>query len=147
MDIDCDLQLTSDENRIVAELLASLSQRDKLSLSLEYLLQQWRYLVENIEQGYEDTIFDYTNSLGKRDFLEALLNESPQTLRDKLSKILQPWDSRFREATKDVGEAVLPTSDETAVLGYWWYRVPTNLSNPPYDFQHWASYYTNIGES
>lgn len=140
--MDTTLDLTSDESNAIVAALTSFSKRAKFHISLDYLLEGWAKFVTEVEEGYDDSIFDYTNSLSKRDFLEELLRQLPQSLRDKLLNVLQPWDTRFREATREVEEAVLPTLDNTRELGYWWYRVPKKLKEPIYDPTHWGPYYT-----
>ncbi len=132
--------MSPEESKIIARILNRYS-KDAGFLTLEYLVEEWDTFIFDIEQGYMLTIFDYTNSMGKRDFIEVVLNEVPEVVQNELLHMIEPLDSRFLQATKQVVEAVLPTLDNSVILGWWWYRVPKKLSDPPDDFQHWAPYY------
>jgi hypothetical protein len=66
------LELTPDESRALSEILADLSQRAKYEVSLDRLLSNWVRFVDEVEQGYQDSIYEYTNDLSNRDTLEEI---------------------------------------------------------------------------
>ncbi len=83
---------------------------------------RWFRLVEEVEQGYSSTIWEYQNDLDGRQILQELMNILPVPLGPKLSRILQPWDNRFREATQVTDKRLCTPSVEE--LSWWCYRVP-----------------------
>lgn len=119
------LQLSPNENDALAEILASLSERAKRPLSLDTLLDKWSHFVIQVEQGYEDSIYEYTNDLSVRDLLDETLSKVPPSLHEKLVQEIQIWDKRFQEATREVRKPLL--SSGTRKLLPWWSRIPKNL--------------------
>ena len=73
-------------------------------------MTRWTRFVAEVEQGYDLTIYDYTNNLAARDNLEA-----------DSAGVLKPLDDRFRSATRDAAR-VLPGAPDDAK--WWWRRVP-----------------------
>lgn len=102
------LELSSAEEEYLASLFAALSQEAKRTLSLTQLLDGWQRLVTQVEQGYEDSIYEYTNDLSVRDLLDQVLLQAPQTLRSKILVRIEPWDDRFRAATVSVERPIAP---------------------------------------
>ena len=49
--------------------------------SLDALLREWRAFVTQVERGYDDSIYEYTNDLSVRDRLERLLAGAGPSLR------------------------------------------------------------------
>ncbi len=145
--MDANLHLSADELKLVTAILDSFSRRAKFPITLEMLLQDWRNFVIEIAQGYNDSFADYTNSLGARDLLEELISQVPPAVQSKLLAALQPWDAMFIEVTKAVEEPLLPILDNVIKKGYWWYRVPSKLGEPPYDLQNWSPYYDHLSET
>lgn len=119
-------QLSSEEARSLDAALASLSERAKHQFSLNRLLQQWSYFVSRVEQGYEETIYEYINDLSSRDALEEVLLKVPPSLSEKLLVLIQPLDERFNNVTQEVERPLLPSA--TGELpAHWWFRVPKML--------------------
>src|SRR5215469_12338648 len=100
--MNINFQLSANEARIVESILAPLSARARYPLSLERLLQRWSNFVAEVANGYEDSIYEYTNDLSTRDILEAVVQQAPPPLRDRLSEVLHPIDRRFIDATNAV---------------------------------------------
>jgi ribosomal protein L16 Arg81 hydroxylase len=119
------IQLSPDETLVLAAILALLSERAKRPLSLQKLLDRWSRVVAQVEQGYEYSIYEYTNDLSVRDLLEEILSETPQALRGKLAQAIQVWDDRFLEATRRVEKPLASTA--TCDLSHWWFRIPKSL--------------------
>jgi len=91
--------------------------------SLQQLIEQWAYFVEEVEGGYSDVIDEYTNDVSTRTVLEEFIQRAPTGLADRMRQLLEPIDARFRAATR--------SDDEGSVLrfyrgdsGWWWRRVP-----------------------
>jgi hypothetical protein len=86
--------------------------------SLGQLVEAWDRLVEQVEEGYDDNIYEYTNNLFVRDLIDQaiadpILKRFPQVraLRERVA----PIDERFRAATQD---GVDMGSDDDP----WWRR-------------------------
>jgi hypothetical protein len=82
------------------------------------MLTAWRRLVEQVETGYSESIYEYTNDASCRNWLDAawpLLTTAVQTARQAE---LQSLDDRFLAATEEITTPLM-TSD-----GWWWRRVP-----------------------
>lgn len=109
------LDLTEDEREELARLLAP---RDD---SLNALLGRWRAFVAQVERGYDDSIYEYTNDLSVRDRLEGLVTGAGPGLRAKLEGALAEDDRRFAEATE---EAARPLGEFAHEAPAWWRRAP-----------------------
>jgi hypothetical protein len=118
--------LSSEEADALNTILLGLSERAKRTLTLNQLLQQWGDFVVQVERGYQDSIYEYANDLSIRDLLEEILRGVTQTLQEKLTQLIQPWDERFYNATKKTKQPVLPSMAQES-LRSWWFRVPKNL--------------------
>jgi len=119
-------RLTPEESDALNAVLQKLSARARHTLTLSGLLQRWQDFVLQIEQGYQDSIYEYTNDLSVRDLLEEVLKEVPQTLQKELTQLIRPWDARFDNATKKTRRPVLPHIGQES-LSWWWFRVPKHL--------------------
>ncbi|NPA06271.1 MAG: hypothetical protein GXO54_02580 [Chloroflexi bacterium] len=120
------LSLTPEEADALKQIEQRLSKRARYELTLNRLLQQWRALVTQVEQGYQDSIYEYTNDLSARDLLEEILQEVPPSLREQVASWLRPWDARFDRATEKLDRPILANL-EPAAAAWWWFRVPKKL--------------------
>ncbi len=113
------LDLTPDEQQELARLLAGDD-------SLGALLRGWSDFVTQVERGYGDSIYEYTNDLSVRDRLERVVEAAGPGLRAKLDGTLAADDRRFEAATEEsaraLGEFGLTTPQ------WWWRRVPRRLT-------------------
>lgn len=100
------------------------------SAKFDYFVETWLAFVVSIERGYGSTVFEYSKGLEKRDRLQAIMLELPDSIADMLMPVLQPWDRRFQAATQEVAHPVLGYAN--ADRGLWWYRVPRLLKNKDY---------------
>ncbi|HQN44652.1 MAG TPA: hypothetical protein PLA25_10995 [Anaerolineaceae bacterium] len=116
------IQLSSEEECMLEPILASMSRKANHTLTLPLLMERWKNFVDEVEAGYDDCIYEYTNDLTVRDLLQIVLDNSPLTLRDKLIGALQIWDQRFDAATEISARSVLP--DKGKAQAWWWFRVP-----------------------
>jgi hypothetical protein len=116
------LDLDTQEQAELARLLAELAERSGRSDSLDAMLRRWSDLATQVERGYDDSIYEYTNDLSVRDRLERLVQGAGPGLRARLEGRLAEDDRRFEAATEasarplgEFGEASPP---------WWWRRVP-----------------------
>ena len=68
--------------------------------SLGALLRDWSNLVTEVERGYDDSIYEYTNDLSVRDRLADVAAAAGPGLRAKLDRALAEDDRRFAAATE-----------------------------------------------
>ena len=120
-------ELSPEEAQELKRLLASLSERAKYPLSLNDLLERWKNFVHQVEQGYQHSIYEYTNDLSTRDLLEEILLGVPSALHDKLANIIAPPDKRFFDSTLEVARPLLQGIDGESPNA-WWLRVPKKLT-------------------
>ena len=114
--------LSPDELRAVESVLSPLSERAKFSLSLDRLLQRWDEVVTQVERGYADSIYEYTNDLATRDVIQKLLSSVSEHLRSKLTALVKIGDDRFYEATCKVDRGL--TGGKNSEEHPWWFRIP-----------------------
>jgi hypothetical protein len=70
--------------------------------TLNGLIRGWRELVEQIEAGYDRSIYEYFNDLHVRTMLQSVINRAP-ALRTWIEAEVTPLDDRFRSATRARG--------------------------------------------
>ena len=95
----------------------------KTIFALSHHLSQWRRFVLAVEEGYQLTIYDYTNDLSTRDLLEKMVQQASCGLLARFKEQLVEWDRRFLAATRRVKRPLIPAL-EGEHLGWWWYRIP-----------------------
>jgi hypothetical protein len=84
--------------------------------TLGALLRGWSDLVTQIERGYDDSIYEYTNDLFVRKRLDEVLAGASPGLRAHLERAVAEDDRRFTAATE---EAARPLGRSP-----WAHRVP-----------------------
>lgn len=121
-----DADLTADEQDAIAALEARFSERAHFSITIGKLLSSWQRFVVEVEQGYEDSIDDYTNDLSTRDLLDETLRAAPQDLNRTLLATIEPVDRRFQQATRADDKHLIETFIRPGE-GWWWSRLPIKL--------------------
>ena len=107
------LDLSPEEQQELSRLLGEHS--------LGALLRRWSAFVTQVERGYDESIYEYTNDLSVRDVLDRALNGAGPTLRAKLEGALAADDRRFEAATQESARPLGKTESR------WWRRVPRRL--------------------
>lgn len=123
--MECFIQLSSSEAKVVNPILAGFSQRARFPISLDYLVEGWQTFVVEVEKGYNASIYDYTNDLSGRDLLQELASQVPGSVVSKLMEVIQPWDTRFVAATREIQYPL--RGSKTATSRFWLMRVPIIL--------------------
>jgi hypothetical protein len=89
--------------------------------SLGGLLRGWRDFVTQVERGYDDSIYEYTNDLSVRDRLEPLIQDAASTARAELEAVDRRFEAATEESTRPLG------AFKDATPPWWWQRVPRRL--------------------
>ncbi len=121
-------ELSSHEIQEISEAVASVSERAKQPLQLNELLEKWKRFVFEVEHGYKDSIYEYTNDLSVRDLLQEISLSVEANLRTRLLSVIEPWDQSFYAATREAKSPLRPNIPGKE-LPTWWLRVPKELGD------------------
>lgn len=118
------IHLSREEKLVLVPLMASMSQKAHHILTLPLLIEKWEKFVSDVEDGYNESIYEYTNDLSVRDLLQVVIEKSPLELRDKLIRAIQISDERFNKVTEESKHSFL--LDKKMSQEWWWFRIPVN---------------------
>lgn len=112
---------SSEDQAEFASLEARWTERAKFPITIRRQLDRWANFTISVEGGYGDNriIEEYWNDLDSRKLLQEALNELTPDLAGRLQGAIEPWDTRFREATVER----LPPMWQG---GWWACRIPKN---------------------
>jgi hypothetical protein len=132
------LSLSSEDFQMLEPILAELPpQRSDQKQTLDSLVNSWSQFVSKVEMGYRLGIYDYTNDLFIRDFLQVILNKCPKNTYDRLFEWTVRWDNRLILVTEQIEKPLLPPLGGEE-LGWWWFRIPINPGNElKNDLKNW----------
>ena len=83
-------------------------------------------LNQRIEQGYDATIYDYTNDLTLRSLAKKIETMLTPEVKKKFSAFVEEWDLEFKANTHELEYPLL--GDLASTKDEWWlYRVPNRL--------------------
>jgi hypothetical protein len=118
---------TEDEEAALREVLTDLHRRSQhhVAPTIGSLVATWAKFVQEVERGYECSIYDYTNDLSTRDLLDEVIDSVPVTLGKEIEEELQQWDDRYRLATRPSDKPLFPGPD--VAQRPRWRRIPRNL--------------------
>ena len=102
--------------------LGQLSGTAGYRVSLDELIERWKRFVHQVEQGYDDSIYEYANDLAVRHVLKRIEINAPASLRQSLSAHLMPVDQRFFQATRAAEKSIPALSQEPDTV--WLARIP-----------------------
>lgn len=89
------------------------------------MVESWKGLVDEIERGYDEMIYEYTNDLSVRELLQELIDALPAgSVRSWVTREVEATDARYREATREVQEPIHGGRDAE----WWYWRVPNVLT-------------------
>jgi len=99
-------------------------------VTLTGLLDSWRGLVEQVEQGYNESVYEYANDVDSRKILERVGRAAPAQAGEALFEWLRPWDERYDRATV---RAAAPfhgraEPDGPHAASPWHWRIPRRLA-------------------
>lgn len=96
------------------------------TFTVRTMVNQWAWLVTEVERGYDDMVEEYANDLSCRDWLAQAWPILTQPVREAWHAKIQRIDERFRAVTVDDGGKAI--SGYIALgEGWWWRRRPRKL--------------------
>ena len=120
------LRLSEEESASLDNFLAKYLERANYPITLDLLLDKWKTFVSWVESGYSDSIYEYKNDLSTRTILQEIVSDLGESLGDRLSGELRPWDERFTKATI---EASKPFHPDQEIEEYPWVsRIPISMT-------------------
>lgn len=88
------------------------------------MVEDWKELVGQIERGYDEMIYEYTNDLSVRNLLQELIDALPAgSVRSWIAQEVEATDARYRAATREVNEPIHGGGNAP----WWYWRVPMIL--------------------
>ena len=98
-------------------------------VTLLKLLDSWRGLVEQVELGYEESVYEYANDVDSRKILERVAAIALPQAREALLRWLKPWDERYDEATVRASTPFHGHADPASpyAASRWHWRIPRRL--------------------
>lgn len=118
-------RVRDEDQDALQRLLRALSRDAGFTVRVEDLVQRWMKFVGQVEDGYNDSIYEYANDLAVRDVIEKILTDSSREFSNRLLAEVNPLDRRFLDATRQVSRPVRRQHERA--LSPFWYRVPINL--------------------
>jgi hypothetical protein len=93
------------------------------------LLSSWRGLVEQVEEGYDESVYEYANDVDSRRILGRVAESASERPRETLLAWLRPWDERFEAATVRAAAPFhgRPEPDSPHAASPWHWRIPRRL--------------------
>jgi hypothetical protein len=93
------------------------------------LLGSWCGLVEQVELGYQECVYEYANDVDSRRILERVASTGSPEAREALLAWLRTWDERYDEATVRASTPFLGRADPNSpyAASPWHWRIPRRL--------------------
>lgn len=92
------------------------------AFTLNEMFEAWADLVADIEHGYDQNIYEYTNDLACRDWLALAWPLLTERVRNARTAELEQLDARFTAATLDDGGRAISRSHGLDDKDAWWWR-------------------------
>lgn len=98
-------------------------------VSLMGLLDSWHGLVQQVENGYEESVYEYANDVDSRAILDRVGSSAQPEAREALRAWLRPWDERYEAATSQAIAPFHGHADPTHphAASPWHWRIPRRL--------------------
>jgi hypothetical protein len=113
------------------ELIRALRETGTVAkhVTLTGLLDTWSGLVEAVELGYEESVYEYANDIDSRAILERVAAEATPRASSALHLWLRPWDERYETATQRATAPFHERADPSSpyAASPWHWRIPRRL--------------------
>jgi hypothetical protein len=91
------------------DVIEDLSTRAGYPITLDGLVEAWSDFVRRVENGYEDSIYEYVNDLSMRELINEVSSRLPPAEQLRLQNVVDPLDARFKQATRRVSKVTAHT--------------------------------------
>ena len=99
------------------------------AFTLNEMFAAWASLVAEVERGYDQMVYEYTNDMACRDWLALVWPRLTDRVRDARAEELEALDARFRAATVDDGGLAIGRFYRIENKdGWWWRRRPIKVA-------------------
>ena len=92
------------------------------AVSLDEMLRDYESVVGRVEEGYDETVYEYLNDLACRRWLALAWPLVTENVRKSRAGDLQSLDERFRAASTDDGGRWLGRFFKIDGESEWWWR-------------------------
>ena len=96
-------------------------------MTLNGLLTSWSRLVEEVERGYTDSVYEYANDVDSRKILDRVADAARSGAGETLRQWLKPWDERYEAATVRASGPFHGRADGPYAASEWHWRIPRHL--------------------
>ena len=98
-------------------------------VTLMGLLDSWSGLVEAVELGYEESVYEYANDVDSRAILGRVASSASPQASEALLLWLRPWDERYESATLRAAAPFHGRADpsDPHAASRWHWRIPRRL--------------------
>jgi hypothetical protein len=98
-------------------------------VTLKGLLTSWSGLVEEVERGYTDSVYEYANDVDSRKILDRVADAARSDMGETLRQWLKPWDERYEAATVRASAPFHGRADADGphAASEWHWRIPRRL--------------------
>jgi hypothetical protein len=122
--------MTSEDHASVDRASRELLARGwRKAFTLNEMFDAWAALVADVERGYDQMVYEYTNDMACRDWLALVWPMLTQRVREARAEELELLDARFKAATEDDGGlAVGRFYRVESKDGWWWRRRPIKVA-------------------
>lgn len=98
------------------------------AFTVNEMFAAWASLVSEVELGYDQMAYEYTNDMACRDWLALVWPMLTDRVRGARAGELEALDARFRAATVDDGGLAIGRFYRIENKdGWWWHRRPINV--------------------
>lgn len=116
-------EMTAEDYESIDRALRELHARGwRKTITLNEMFEAWASLVAEVERGYDQVVYEYTNDMACRDWLALVLPMLTDRVRDARAEELEGLDARFKAATEDDGGLAISRSYRIEDKDRWWWR-------------------------
>lgn len=92
------------------------------AFTLNEMFEAWAFLVSEVERGYDQNLYEYTNDMACREWIALVWPMLTDRVRNARDKALATLDARFTAATEDDGGSAIGRYRRIENKDSWWWR-------------------------
>lgn len=120
------MNFTVTEYETIKKAIKELTGENIQTLTLNKIINSWENFIVQIEKGYVDSIYEYTNDLSVRNLIQKIIEKVPPEIKHKLLTKVKALDDKFLLITYEIDKPLGIGYNKQSE--YWWYRLPINIS-------------------